>query len=263
MLKHTRLITGLTISGTALISQAAVLLTTTYTQDFDTLQSTPNVDANGAGAPTWTNDSTLTGWYGGGSQPLAPAYGVGNGSDNTMLAASTTAVGSFGATGNSDRALAPLKRNTTANIALVLQNTNASPIVQLNIAYTGEQWRDNAAQTAGSVGLDFSYQVGATDIGTGTWTAVAAGKFDAPQTTSSGTLDGNLPANRGAVGFSITGLNLLPNEVIWLRWQQRTTGNNGSYSAVDDLSVTAVVPEPTAAALLGIGALLMGRRRRT
>ena len=241
---------------------AAILFTGSYTQSFNTLQSTPNVDANAGTAPAWTNDTTLPGWYGGGSQPLTAGYGVGDGSDNTMLGAGTVAVASFGSTGNSDRALAPLKRNTSAYIALALTNDTGLTLSEITVSYTGEQWRDNATQAAGLVGLDFAYQVGATDITSGTWTDVNALDFVAPKTSNSGTLDGNLAANREAISSTITGLSLAGGQTIWLRWQQRGSGNNGSYVAVDDLSLSSPIPEPASLLLATVGGLLLLPRRR-
>lgn len=251
------------LAGLATAASAAILFTgPSYNQTFDSLQNSPNVDANGSGAPAWTNNSTLAGWYGGGSSTLASAYGVGNGSDNTMLSTGTVAVASFGTTGNSDRALAPLKRNNSAFIALALTNNTSITLNELIISYTGEQWRDNASQSAGSVALDFSYQIGATDTTSGTWTDVNTLDFIAPKTSGSGTLDGNLSENRAAISATINGLNLEIGQTIWLRWEQRGTGNNGSYVAVDDLTV---VPEPSTYAL-GLGLLCLGfvlvRRRR-
>lgn len=240
-------------------TQAAILFTGNFSQNFNTLQNTPNVDANAATAPTWTNNSTLAGWYGGGTATLAAGYGVGNGSDNTMLANNTTAVASFGTTADSDRAFAPLKRNNSAFIAVALTNSTANAMNSFAVTYTGEQWRDNANATSE---LLFTYQVNPTDITSGTWTSIAALNFTGPKNTNTGILDGNAAANRTAgINSGLTGLTLNPGQTVWLRWQ--FSGNNGSYVAVDDLTVTAnVIPEPASLVLASLGGLLMLPRRR-
>ncbi|MCC5844455.1 MAG: PEP-CTERM sorting domain-containing protein [Verrucomicrobia bacterium] len=251
------LLTSLLTAGAA---HAAILFSGSYTQDFDSLATaSTNIRFTDSNAPAWENNSTLPGWYAGGNQPLNENYAVFNGGDGTSGLNGEVGVGSFGSFDSTDRAIAPLKRNNSSVIALALTNDTAGVLSSFTVTYTGEQWRDNAT---GTPRLDFTYQVDPDEIwGTGSWTSVSALDFHGPQNAGTGILDGNTSANRTVLNAVIPDLALAPGETVWLRWQ--FVGNNGSYVAVDDLSVTAI-PEPGTLALFGIalGALVLFRRRR-
>ncbi|MCD8482905.1 MAG: PEP-CTERM sorting domain-containing protein [Verrucomicrobia bacterium] len=254
---------GLGLLSTS-IASAQIAFTGNYFQDFNSLQSAPIGAATAGTAPAWENNVTLPGWFAGGSAQLAPDYAISDGSLTTVINASTVGVGSFGVANDSDRALAPLKRNNSAFVAVALTNNSSVTITEVWIFYDGEQWRDNAAQTAGSVGLNFSYQIGATDITSGTWIEYAPLNFDAPNTSNLGQLNGNLEANRSTISGSIVSFDFAwePGQTLWLRWQQRGAGNNGSHVAIDNLTV---IPEPSTYALLSgllIFALILARRRK-
>ena len=91
-----------------------------------------------------------------------------------------------------------------------LQNNTGSTITSLDVAYTGEQWRNSAAAAQT---VAFSYLVGSPTV-TGTLAefqtagvAVTGLDFTSPITGgTAGALNGNLAANRTALTFSITGL---------------------------------------------------------
>lgn len=240
--------------------QGVVSFTGNYFQDFNVLASTPLYESFDASAPTWTNDSTLPGWFGGGTGTLASGYAVSDGSDSSLVSSGAVAVSSFGTLSDSDRAFGPIKRNNISYIAVALTNNTAATLPELVISYTGEQWRDN---TAATTGLEFSYQIGATDITSGTWTDVAALNFTGPQSSGSGQLDGNLAANRTSISSTLTGLNLNVGETVWLRWRFDASSNNGSFVSIDDLTV---VPEPGTTALfvgfMAFAGILMRRRFR-
>ncbi len=238
---------------------------TTHTENFDTLATAAaNVNIGAGTAPAWANDTTLDGWYAGGTGTLTATYGIFNGSgSSTGLAVGQNGVGSFGAFSATERALAPLKRNNSSFVGLALLNNSGDVLTDFTITYTAERWRDNAVQAASQVGLDFAYQANALGITSGTWTPVAALTHNAPAMTNAGTLDGNDAANRETLSFTLVGLNIADGDTVWLRWGLRTSGNNGSYVAIDDLSVTAI-PEPGSLGLVGIalGSLLLFRRRK-
>jgi hypothetical protein len=191
-------------------------------QNFNTLAS------SGTGT-TWTDNVTLSGWY-----SNRTAYNAGTGSSNAG------ALYSFG-TAAGDRALGSVASGSTGTILYGVQitNTTGATITQLNVQYTGEQWRNGGNTTAHK--LDFAYQINATGINTGTWTDVNALDFTGPIATSTASaLDGNAAANRTMINADITGLNLLNGQSIWLRWQDVDDSGSDHGLAIDDLTVTTV-----------------------
>jgi uncharacterized protein len=207
----------------------------TYSQDFNTLTS----------AGTWTNNSTLTGWY---AKTDATAsittYALNTGSSTGA------ALYSFGSTSSSDRALGYAPSNAffgssgtgKAYMGLRFVNNTAATINSLSITWSGEQWRkaDNAAVHS----LSLSHQKGSsvTDLTAGTWTS-AASSFSSPITGATGTatLDGNLAANRASNITVTLSLNVLAGEEIMLRWEDLNDSGNDHLLAIDDISVTATI----------------------
>jgi uncharacterized protein len=218
---------------------AAGSLVGPYAQNFNTLNSSGISNV-------WSDDSTLTSWY-----SSRTVYLAGTGSINTG------GLYSFGSTTTpSDRALGSIASGTTGTIFYGVRfvNDTGGVVTQLNVSYTGEQWRNGGSSTTSpSVAqtLDFQYQVGATSLTNGIWTDFNALDFTSPifGTISSGALDGNAAANRVALSSSITGLTVLPNQEVWLRWQDINDANNDHGLAVDNLAVTAMSnpldPAPT------------------
>lgn len=210
------------------VKAAPASLAGTYAQNFDTLASTGSSN-------TWINDATISGWY---STRILYIAGAGTSNAGGLY--------SFGATA-ADRALGSIASGSTSTIFYGVRfvNDTGGVVTQLDITYTGEQWRTGGSSTASpSVAqiLDFQYQVGATSISSGTWSDFDALDFTSPifGTTAPSALDGNAPANRLTLSASITGLNIQPNQEVWLRWQDINDANNDHGLAVDDLSVSAV-----------------------
>ncbi|WP_448272616.1 DUF4347 domain-containing protein [Nostoc sp. DSM 114160] len=135
--------------------------TGTYSQNFNTLAASGTSIA-------WTNDSTISGWY-----STRTNYITGTGSNNTG------GLYSFGSANNADRALGSVASGTTGTIyyGLRLQNNTGSTITNLQVGYTGEQWR-NGGNTSPQQ-LKFSYQTGSTltSLTTGTWTPCHIARF--------------------------------------------------------------------------------------
>ncbi|AVH64785.1 Calx-beta domain-containing protein [Nostoc sp. 'Peltigera membranacea cyanobiont' N6] len=197
--------------------------TGTYSQSFNSLAS------SGTSIP-WANDSTISGWY-----ATRTNYIPGNGSNNTG------GLYSFG-TSNADRALGSLASATTGTIyyGLRLQNNTGSPITELQVSYTGEQWR-NGGNTSQQQ-LKFSYQTGSTLTGltTGTWTPVTSLDFTSPIATATvATLNGNQAANRVVITpVTITLATPIANgEEIIFRWEDIDDGGNDHGLAIDDVSI--------------------------
>jgi predicted extracellular nuclease len=196
-----------------------------YTQDFDTLANSgtsSTVPAGWALLEAGTNANTT--------------YTAGTGSGN---AGDTY---SFGATGSTERAFGGLQSGTLIpTIGAAFTNATGTTVTQLAIAYTGEQWRLGATGRVDR--LDFQYSLDATGLSGGTWVDVDGLDFTGPVTVGTvGALDGNAPANRTPVTFTITGLSLAPGATFWIRWTDFNATGADDGLAVDHFSITPEAP---------------------
>jgi DNA/RNA endonuclease G (NUC1) len=247
------LITVITICGIVSISRivrssfaltnggSITALGVPLTENFDTLAQTgTNI--------TWTDNSTIPGWY-----SSRVAYTAGTGSSNTG------ALYSFGVAGTNpvtDRALGSVASGTTLAIfhAARLTNNTGTTIGSLSISYVGEQWRNGGNTTQQS--LTFQYQVadagvimGANNPSTG-WTTYSPLSFTGPiATATAAALDGNAPANRVAISGALT-VTVNPGQEVWLRWQDVDDSGSDHGLAIDDFSVTANALTDAAPAVL-------------
>lgn len=211
---------------------------TPYTQNFNGLASTGT-------SITWTDNTTLTGWYAKTdiTSPIT-SYGTNNGSSNTG------ALYSFGTNSAADRALGMACSNGFTGTSGAskgyygwrLKNNTGANITSLTVVWTGEQWRreDNTAAHT----LNLFYQTAAspstvTDLSAGSWSS-ASSSFTSPQTgTSAIALDGNAAANRTAAITATITVALAPGDEIMLRWEDLNDTGNDHGMAIDDVSVTA------------------------
>jgi len=216
-----------------------------YSQDFNTL-------ATGNGAyTTWTNDSTIPGWYAmhGGTYTSFTQYLANDGSSVTHI------LQSLGVSGNSDRALGCMSYNDNTIWGLRLTNNTGSTMTEFTLSYTGEQWRDQS-----TVAVAFAYSTSASSLDGSGFTGVSALNFNPPWNSNLYTMNGNLAANRR----SYSQIVIMPSgwaagSDLWLRWS--TGPNQGSGVGIDDLSFSAV-PEPATLSLLALSGLALLRRRK-
>jgi hypothetical protein len=219
-------------SKTASSQVSLTTLGSAYTQDFNTL-------SNVAGSTT--NNLTITGWFltesGGGAR------------DNEQFAvdagASTTGdMYSYGAAGNTDRALGELRSGTLIPVfGATFTNNTGSVIGSLDISYIGEQWRLGTISRTDQI--NFEYSLNATDLTTGTWTAVSALNFVTPVTTTAGAKDGNTSPNRTALSTTISSLSIANGATFWIRWTDTDASGADDGLAVDDFSLTPQAALPT------------------
>ncbi|MEQ1905663.1 MAG: PEP-CTERM sorting domain-containing protein [Pirellulaceae bacterium] len=215
------------------------------TQDFNSL---------GTAGASWTDDSTIAGWF-----SNRTTYLAGNGSG--------TAGGlySYGATGNSERAIGSLASNSVdpVQIGIRLTNLSGKTLTKLTVTYDGEQWR--AANNGSAHSLTFAYAIGSSLTLASPGTAVSQLNFTSPILTNAGALDGNAAANRVAgITFAINNITWLPGQQLVLRWTDVNDSGNDHGLAVDNFNFIAV-PEPTTfglGSLLGLAVLAMQRRRK-
>lgn len=225
----------------------------TLTEDFNTLASTGTSSTLPAGWSLLETGSSAN-----------TTYTAGTGSSTTGDTYS------FGAAASSDRALGALQSGSLiATIGTVVTNTTGGTITSLTISYTGEQWRLGTAGRTDQ--LDFGFSTDATGLGNGTWTEVNSLDFVTPNTAAAtGALDGNAAANRTAITFTLTGLNLANGASLWLRWVDFNASGSDDGLAIDDFSISApgAAPQnaPDGLSLVGattlLGALLLAGTRR-
>jgi hypothetical protein len=257
-----------------------------YSQDFDNLLRTTT-------AETWVNDANsasandaprligLQGWYTASytnatfpSATYTPLIRAGDGSLNTG------SFYSYGASGNSDRALGTLPSDgTTAagsgsfRIGARFVNDTGNIIDGFTFAYDGEQWRK--AQLASAVNNQFvvAYAVFGAGLGTldsGPYSATISGAtFNTPVDGGDNVgvgLDGNNAANRvTGLGGTLTGLTVLPGEEIWLRWFDSNSSSADHGLGIDNFTIaftTVPIPEPSAAVMIAFGFGLLAWRFR-
>ena len=268
----------ISISAAALLcavsaASAAIPFTGSYSQNFDSIGPT------GTAAPTdWTVGTLAAGstnarqLNGGGAMTPRSLYvndgtgGVANGQ--------TAAVGrsfNLGASGAADRAIgAAGTTNDGTDIQggdRILQgaftNSSGVSISSMTIGYTGEQWR--FAQGTSSSGDESIFLFYSTSPDSG-WVSVGL-DFVAPHQktgfTAHTALDGNAATNRIVLSkeFSLP-QPLAAGGSFYLRWHDwNDNATSDHVLAVDDVSISAVVPEPASLSLLMVGGLLLGRRR--
>jgi MYXO-CTERM domain-containing protein len=254
----------------------------TYSQNFDSLTN------SGLATNAWANDSTLPGWT-----VLQSGSGSVSGTrDNTATAVTNMrsdaggsnagAIYSWGAAGtpnSTERAFGSVSSGTPGDFAwcLILQNNTTDVLTSFTLSYNTEQWRQGG-QSSGSppVGtvqmqvLDYATFVAApttADLAAsntapytapgGNWDAVGPVATNA---TTGGAIDGNstgLQTGRGGTA----GITWNPGEFLVIRWWDDNNVGNDHGIGIDDLSFSAT-PAPGALALLGLGGLLAGRRKR-
>src|SRR5262245_32111431 len=206
-------------------------LGTPYTQNFDTLPA--------SGSATWTNNSTIPGWFhartGTGTTIVA--------NDGSSNAGNLYSYGTGTAT---DRALGSIGSGNAAvgNLfwGVRLQNNTGATITSLNVSYTDGHGRNSAAAAQT---VSFSYLVGSPTV-TGSLAefqsagvAVPSLDFTSPITGgAAGALNGNLAANRTALSFNITGLSIPNGTEVMLRWSDPDHTGADHGLAIDDFSVT-------------------------
>ena len=170
-----------------------------YTQDFDSLASSGTTN-------TWTDNSTLPGWYASKVQVGAiTTYRADTGTANTG------AIYSYGVAGVNpitDRALGSIASGTPGNLAygVRFQNDTTLAITNITISYTGEQWRQGG--NINTQTLAFSYLISNNPItssdaaAANAWIPFPSLSFNTPTVGTNGTtgsawaLDGNDPTNR-------------------------------------------------------------------
>lgn len=220
-------------------------LNTNYSENFNGLISTSSA--------TWTDNSTVAGWYAATTVNPNTNYYANTGTTTTAR------LNSFGVTGTnplSERALGHSTSNAYTGAVGVgynylgwrLLNNTGSTITSITITYTGEQWRRMDNVNTQEMTVEYRTSSTVTSLTTGTWTTIPALTFTSPQTGATAlTLDGNATANRVANITSTVSVLVYPGEEIMLRWSDINDANNDHFLAIDDVTVnvsTGPIPQP-------------------
>lgn len=214
-----------------------------YSQNFNSLPGTTNNTLNA----TWTDNSTVAGWYASKSTfsvTDGTLGGAASNFDSTSASANNVGLFSFGSASSADRALGS---RATSNFAgndpvlygVRLVNNTSQTLTRFTIIYTGEQWYASTQSAAHTLLMD--YQLGATSVNSGTWTAVSTGTFTAPISTgtTARALDGNATANRTVKQLVVTGISWAPGQELWVRFRDANESGNEQGLSVDDFSFLA------------------------
>lgn len=217
--------------------------TSAYTQDFNTLPTSGSATLGGTSPfnvpSTAGATSPLLGWQ----------FAVPSGTSNQFRAdnggASSGAVYSYGASGNTERALGSLGNTTFNSITFgaIFTNTSEQTFTSFTLSYTGEQWR--RGNESGEA-LAFSYGLGASSIASGSFTAATELDFSSPNTsTGIRNLNGNDPANQKAISATISGISWAPGTTLVIRWRDAYGQSADDGLAIDGLSFSAAAAQTT------------------
>lgn len=217
---------------------------TPYVQNFNTLSGT----TNNVTAVTWTNNSTLPGWYASKSGYHVTDGTMGGGASNFDSTSNVNNIGliSFGSAGSTDRALGSRATSTSSlsttnapvQYGVRLVNNTAQTITSFSVMFTGEQWFASTQSAAHTLQVDYS--LGATSLTSGTYVSNFT-TFTAPVATGSTarTLDGNAVANRRGVARQVTGISWAPGQDLWIRITDTNESGNEQGLAIDDFVFTS------------------------
>ena len=206
-------------------TQSQVLLSTTYLENFGTTDIT-----------AWTDNSTITGWY---------ATDTGSPMHEDITTAAPTNTGrfySYECNGDNDQKIGSRPSGSTNDIyyGVRLRNTSGGDIDFLLIEFDWYQF-SLAQNNSNANTVSFAYRQAATvtDLTTGTYTAVGALDFTAPQSSTaccSAQIEG-YPCTEGGSNSHCLTVNIPNGEEIMLRWQDPNDGANDHHMGIDNFFV--------------------------
>jgi hypothetical protein len=285
------LLVSASISSMGLVSKSlaqTVSYTTTgstYTQNFDSLGG--STQTNGT-TNSWTNGSTLNGWYAYLQTTNTPTPSVITVIDGTS--AESDKITDLGVNSNStasnyanpgsptgtNRALGSQINSTNANpiyYAVALTNGTGTTLTSFSLSYVAELWRTTSTSGAGpDPSYTLQYQIfapgsEATDISASGWNNTSLNSsLSNGTTTTAAYVDGTNSANQDAVSGTVSGIDWANGQELWIRWTDNYQDSGGHPTnqmiGIDNVNITGMVPEPAASALLLVGLAAGSQRRR-
>lgn len=220
------MLTGIAVDAQVTITQLSV----PYTENFNGLSDT-----------TLSNPYTglPAGWK---------ALEAGSGADATYRAAWGQYSGgdlySFGDSAVKERALGSVGSGTVAPVSfgIAIVNKTGGTVQSVRVKYTGELWRvGNPARTTGPDSLHVSYGINNGALAAGTWNKATYLNFISPAPSSGPSnvqLNGNASANKVNIDDTLKGINLAPNDTLWIKWVDDNSSSFDDGLGVDDVSIT-------------------------
>lgn len=229
MKKIALLLAGLAIGQIAMAQVSVTGSTLTYTQDFNTL------DTSGTGSTNLPTGWGIYEW--GGTSAINSNYRAGTGSANTGDTYS------FGAAASTERSLGSLGSAGIAkiNYGVKFANNTGAAISSLNIAFKEEQWRvgDTTSTNLDSVRLYYAVNADITDTTFTNWTEIPAALMTSIITQSTSTSGNALNGNATfSVKTAIVPVNVPAGGNITLRWYDFNSLGSDDGLSVDSLTVT-------------------------
>jgi hypothetical protein len=224
--------------------------------NLSTLPGSQGFSGLGSAGGTWTDNSSLMGWYAANNNAgvvnsyTAYSAGAGGGTSSSTLYA-------LGVSGSSERALgaAPSTTRSTA-LGLRLVNDTGSLFDEIQVSYDLEQWSDRGTALITLSYQKFSPGTGSLAASSG-WTALSATASPLPTSAVPATGLGNTTGLLSGLSSGISNLGLQAGEELWLRWDFTKTAGENCTHGIDNVVVS--VPEPSTAVLLVLGLFAVAR----
>ena len=234
------------VQASLVIPTVGVASTIDFT-GFDGSGFTPTPGAGQLDSDTWSTSGFDTN----------VSFGGTGTTDDPARGSSTGGVGTGGiysfdvGSGNATLGVQPGGSDFTPGyLALRVNNDTGSLVTQLNISYTIYVYNDQGR------GNSFNFSHSDDDS---TYTGIGALDYTSAETAAGS--PAWVAVNRST---SITGLSIADGANYYFRWNGEDVSGSGSRDqfALDDISITAQIPEPAIALLGGLGILGILRRRR-
>ena len=267
-----RLLLSLFVLGLPSIASAQVIYLVpgnTYTQDFNTLVQ------SGTGQ-SWSNNSTLTGWFF--YRQPAPGtdittYNAGTGSNNagnfySFGSSSTDSDRALGGVGSGGAYFgSPATGSVAGWIAVGITNSTGQALSSFTMTYNGEQWRDGGAATPTAQTMVVEYGFGTSFTTVASWTPAGSGfNFTSPvfaNTSTGAAVDGNSAGLIAGLGGSVN-TTWNTGDTLWIRFVETNDAGNDHGLSVDNFNFAAFaasVPEPSTYALVLTTLVIAGMTR--
>jgi autotransporter-associated beta strand protein len=215
----------------------------TYSENFDGLPTTTQTGYFPGVVGSQLPIPGVEGWAG------AKVGGGGTGNVNFVADAgggNSGAMYSYGAAGSTERALGALASGTHAvGFGAEFVNNAANPITSVTISFTAESWR--VAQSVQNV-LSFFYGFGGGSITASNYVSslsmIPATQLDAigsPSAGAAAATNGNDPAHRVEVTYTISGISWQPGQSLFICWRDRDDGGADGGTGIDDFSLSGTV----------------------